>query len=131
MASVVTSSYTGRVRVAAETDRCDQIAGSTLVSDIDNKVFHDSFKRGRAQNTLMHGMIECHGQLQCLSRSNFGEIPGRPATHDHFIVMCVAVSRLFNCSSTFQAFASAGNKRTQGLEGLFRTRDSLPQHRVC
>ena len=34
-----------------------QIAGSTLVSDIDNKVFHDSFKRGRAKNTLMHKMI--------------------------------------------------------------------------
>ena len=38
-------------------DHSAQIAGSTLVSDIDNKVFHDSFKRGRAKNTLMHGMI--------------------------------------------------------------------------
>ena len=38
-------------------DHSAQMAGSTLVSDIDNKVFHDSFKRGRAKNTLMHEMI--------------------------------------------------------------------------
>ena len=38
-------------------DHSAQIAGSTLVSDIDNKAFHDSFKRGRAKNTPMHGMI--------------------------------------------------------------------------
>ena len=38
-------------------DHSAQIAGSTLVSDIDNKVFHDSFKRGRAKDTLMHKMI--------------------------------------------------------------------------
>ena len=35
----------------------DHFAGSTFVSDIDNKVFHDSFERGRATNTLMHKMI--------------------------------------------------------------------------
>ena len=34
-----------------------QNAGSTLVSDIDNKVFHDSFKRDRSKKTLMHEMI--------------------------------------------------------------------------
>ena len=38
-------------------DHSAQIVGSTLVSDIDNKVFHDSFKWGRAKNTFMHGMI--------------------------------------------------------------------------
>ena len=38
-------------------DHSAQIAGSTLVSDIDNEVFHDSFKRGRAKNTLMHEMF--------------------------------------------------------------------------
>lgn len=34
-----------------------QLAGSTLVSDIDNKVFHDAFKRGRSSVTTIHEMI--------------------------------------------------------------------------
>ena len=38
-------------------DHSAQIAGSTLVSDIYDKVFHHSFKRGRAKNILMHEMI--------------------------------------------------------------------------
>ena len=35
-------------------DHPDDIAGSTLVSDMDNKALHDAFKRGRANNTIMH-----------------------------------------------------------------------------
>ena len=38
-------------------DYSGQIAGSTHVPDIVNRVFHDSFKRGRAKNTRMHEMI--------------------------------------------------------------------------
>ena len=38
-------------------DHPDDIAGSTLVSDVDNKVLHDAFKRGRAKNTIMHDTI--------------------------------------------------------------------------
>ena len=36
-------------------DHPDDVAGATLVSDVDNKVLHDAFKRDRARNTLMHG----------------------------------------------------------------------------
>ena len=32
-------------------DHPDDIAGSTRVSDVDNKVLHDAFKRGRAKST--------------------------------------------------------------------------------
>ena len=39
-------------------DHSAQIAGSTLGSGIDIKVFHDSFKRGRAKNTLR---LRCMG----------------------------------------------------------------------
>ena len=35
-------------------DHPDDIAGSKPVSDVDNKVLHDAFKRGRAKNTIMH-----------------------------------------------------------------------------
>lgn len=35
----------------------ERIAGSTLVVDVDNKVLHDCFKRGRARNTRMHATI--------------------------------------------------------------------------
>ena len=38
-------------------DHPDDIAGSILVSDVDNKVLHDEFKRGRAKNTIMHDTI--------------------------------------------------------------------------
>ena len=38
-------------------DHPDDIAGSTLVSDVDNKVLHDAFKRGRAKNTIVHDTI--------------------------------------------------------------------------
>ena len=38
-------------------DHPDDIAGSTLVSDVDNKVLHDAFKRSRAKNTIMHDTI--------------------------------------------------------------------------
>ena len=38
-------------------DHPDDVAGATLVSDVDNKVLHDAFKRGRARNTLMHDTI--------------------------------------------------------------------------
>ena len=38
-------------------DHPNDIAGSTLVSDVDNKVLHDAFKRGRAKNTIMHDTI--------------------------------------------------------------------------
>ena len=38
-------------------DHPDDIAGSTLVSDVDNKVLHDAFERGRAKNTIMHDTI--------------------------------------------------------------------------
>ena len=38
-------------------DHPDDIAGSTRVSDVDNKVLHDAFKRGRAKNTIMHDTI--------------------------------------------------------------------------
>lgn len=38
-------------------DRPTQVAGSTLVVDVDNKVLHDAAQRGRAKNTLMHEMI--------------------------------------------------------------------------
>ena len=38
-------------------DHPDDIAGSTLVSDVDNKVLHDAFIRGRAKNTIMHDTI--------------------------------------------------------------------------
>ncbi|CAB1112862.1 unnamed protein product [Ectocarpus sp. CCAP 1310/34] len=38
-------------------DRPTRLAGSTLVSDVDSKVLHDAFRRGRASNTLMHDVI--------------------------------------------------------------------------
>ena len=38
-------------------DNPGDVAGATLVSDVDNKVLHDAFKRGRARNTLMHDTI--------------------------------------------------------------------------
>ena len=38
-------------------DGSPQIAGSSPVSDIDNRVLHDSFKRGRAKNIRIHGVI--------------------------------------------------------------------------
>ena len=38
-------------------DHPGDVAGATLVSDVDNKVLHDAFKRGRARNTLMHDTI--------------------------------------------------------------------------
>ena len=38
-------------------DRPTRLAGSTLVSDVDSKVLHDAFRRGRASNTLIHDMI--------------------------------------------------------------------------
>ena len=38
-------------------DHPDDVAGATLFSDVDNKVLHDAFKRGRARNTLMHNTI--------------------------------------------------------------------------
>ena len=38
-------------------DHPDDIAGSTLVSDVDNKVLHDACKRSRAKNTIMHDTI--------------------------------------------------------------------------
>lgn len=38
-------------------DRPTCLAGSTLISDVDSKVLHDAYLRGRASNTLMHNMI--------------------------------------------------------------------------
>lgn len=38
-------------------DQPAQLAGSTLISDVDSKVLHDAFKKGRASNTFMHEMI--------------------------------------------------------------------------
>ena len=38
-------------------DHPDDVAGSTLVLDVDNKVLHDAFKRGRAKNTIMYDII--------------------------------------------------------------------------
>ena len=38
-------------------ERPFQLAGSTLISDIDNKVFHDAFKRGRSSVTIIHDLI--------------------------------------------------------------------------
>ena len=40
------------------------VAGATLVSDVDNKVLHDAFKRGRARNTLTHDTIIALFSLQ-------------------------------------------------------------------
>lgn len=37
--------------------RPDEITGSTLVVDVDNKTLHDASKRGRSRNTVMHEMI--------------------------------------------------------------------------
>lgn len=38
-------------------DHPQQVAGSTVLLDVDNKVLHDSLRRGRARNTLMHDVI--------------------------------------------------------------------------
>ena len=38
-------------------DHPNDITGSTLVSDVDNKVLHDAFKRDRENNTIRHDTI--------------------------------------------------------------------------
>lgn len=120
-------------------DFSDRIAGSTLVSDIDNKVFHDSFKRGRAKNTLMHGMIIDLFWLQVEydfmlklrwvnSKANAeADALSRPGSDDYVRLDEEVFGKLWSWAGSFDMdlMATPASVQKKWIEGV-RTQENLP-----